>query len=190
SALKLRQIGFADMVILNKVDLVGPDHIEVIGEWIGQHLNRIRIVNAVRCEVPLEILLAVGRFDPANLESQKQNFNFIGDQVKHDAASQMFETWSYETDTPFSLEALREMVRRKLPAAVYRCKGIVYCSDAPEKRHALQAVGRRTELTELDDWGTRTPRTRIVAIGTDFDAAELTSMFDSCLEQASAENET
>ncbi|MDF1747121.1 MAG: GTP-binding protein [Gimesia sp.] len=190
SALKLRQIGFADMVVLNKVDLVGPDHIEVIGEWIGQHLNRIRIVNAVRCEVPLEVLLAVGRFDPVHLESQKQSLNTTGDQANHDTASQMFETWSYQTDQPFSLEALRAMVRRKLPASVYRCKGIVYCADTPAKRHALQAVGRRTELTELDDWGTRTPRTRIVAIGSDIDAAELTRLFDSCLDNATAENQT
>jgi G3E family GTPase len=28
--LKLRQIGFADLVVLNKVDLVGPEHLEVI----------------------------------------------------------------------------------------------------------------------------------------------------------------
>ncbi|WP_299469544.1 GTP-binding protein [uncultured Gimesia sp.] len=184
SALKLRQIGFADMVVLNKVDLVGPDHIEVIGEWIGQHLNRIRIVNAIRCEVPLEVLLAVGRFDPAHLESQKQSSSSGGEPQQHEAAHQMFETWSYETDQPFSREALSEMVRRKLPADVYRCKGIVYCADVPAKRHALQAVGRRTELTELDDWGTRKPRTRIVAIGSAIDSGELTELFDVCLQQA------
>ena len=33
--LKLRQIGFADLVLLNKVDLVGPEHIEVTKEWIA-----------------------------------------------------------------------------------------------------------------------------------------------------------
>ena len=65
NALKLRQIGFADMVILNKIDLVGPKHIEVIHEWINHHFNRIRIVEATNCEVPYEILLSVGRFDPA-----------------------------------------------------------------------------------------------------------------------------
>jgi G3E family GTPase len=36
NTLKMRQIGFADMVVLNKVDLVGPEHIEVVKEWIGQ----------------------------------------------------------------------------------------------------------------------------------------------------------
>lgn len=181
SALKLRQIGFADMVILNKVDLVGPEHIEVIGEWIGQHLNRIRIVNAVRCEVPLEVLLAVGRFDPSHLEAQKQNFDTKDDRQKHDAASQMFETWSYSSDRPFSLETLREMVRRDLPASVYRCKGIVYIADSPDKRFALQAVGRRTELSEIDDWGKRKPGTQIVAIGSSIDVDELTQKFDACL---------
>lgn len=181
SALKLRQIGFADMVLLNKVDLVGPDHIEVIGEWIGQHLNRIRIVNAVRCEVPLEILLAVGRFDPAHLESQKQNLSTKGKQQKHDAASQVFETWSFESERPFSQEAFREMVRRELPASVYRCKGIVYVADSPDKRFALQAVGRRTELSELGDWGERAPRTQIVAIGSSIDAEELNQKFNACI---------
>ncbi len=67
NTLKMRQIGFADLVVLNKVDLVGPEHIEVIKEWIGHHLNRIRIIEATRCDVPLEILLAVGRFHPANV---------------------------------------------------------------------------------------------------------------------------
>ncbi len=187
TALKLRQIGFADMVILNKVDLVGPTHLEVIDEWIGQHLQRIRIVNAERCEVPLEVLLAVGRFDPAHLESQKQKSMSETSPQKHAAASQLFETWSYETDRPFSIENLQEMVRRKLPASIYRCKGIVFCSDAPEKRHALQAVGRRTELTALDDWGPRPPRTRIVAIGSGFDSGELTQLFDECLETATSD---
>jgi len=44
NTLKMRQIAFADMVVLNKVDLVGPDHIAVIHEWIGAYLQRIRIV--------------------------------------------------------------------------------------------------------------------------------------------------
>lgn len=185
TALKLRQIGFADMVLLNKVDLVGPTHLEVIEEWIGQHLQRIRIVNAVRCDVPLEILLAVGRFDPAHLESQQQNPELSGDSQ---TASQLFQTWSYETDQLFSREALEEMVRRQLPASIYRCKGIVYCDAAPGKRHALQAVGRRTELTSLGDWGPHKPRTRIVAIGTDFDARELTALFDGCLVEPTSES--
>ncbi len=185
STLKMRQIGFADMVVLNKVDLVGPEHVEVVREWIGHYLNRIRIVEATRCDVPLEVLLAVGRFDPAHLLSQHEST----DAERHDThhghgtVGQMFETWSYESDRPFSLEALRQMVQRELPASIYRCKGIVYAADSPDKRLTLQTVGRRTELSELDDWGERTPRTQIVAIGSSIDAQELSRKFDACIKQ-------
>lgn len=190
STLKMRQIGFADMVILNKVDLVGPEHIEVVKEWIGHYLDRIRIVEATRCDVPLEILLAVGRFDPVHTVSQVEKSNSANHDHDHDhdahhghggTASQMFETWSFETDQPLSLEALRDMVRRELPASIYRCKGIVHVADAPDKRHSLQAVGRRTELSDLGDWGERKPSTRIVAIGSSIDAEGLTSKFNQCI---------
>ncbi len=96
----------------------------------------------------------------------------------------MFQTWSYESDRPFSLELLRQMVRRELPASVYRCKGIVYTADFPSKRYALQIVGRRTEIAELDEWGERMPRTQIVAIGAAINAPEMSDKFDACIEQS------
>ncbi len=183
SSLKIRQVGFADMVILNKTDLVGPVHIEVIREWIGQHLNRIRIIEAVRCEVPLEILLAVGHFDPTSVIQESKNMDSTSHEHPHEhlAVRSDFETWSYESNQPFCIETLREMVRRELPASIYRCKGIVFTTDVPEKRFALQTVGRRTEISELDEWGERSPRTQIVAIGAKIDAQELDEKFAACI---------
>jgi G3E family GTPase len=186
--LKLRQIGFADLVVLNKVDLVGPEHIEVIKEWIDHHIQRIRIIETTRCDVPLEILLAVGRFDSVNVTSRgddsdgKEHEHHNG----HGDVGAMFQTWSYQTDRPISLELLRQMVRRELPAPIYRCKGIVYTADFPGKRYALQIVGRRTEITELDEWGERTPQSQIVAIGAAIDTQELSEKFDACIEQSQA----
>jgi len=185
--LKLRQIGYSDLVILNKVDLVTSAHIEVIREWIGAHLNRIRIVEAVHCDVPLEILLAVGRFDPENAVASHDDLADTEHEHLHDsmAAAGMFDTWSYESDRPVSLKSLREMVRRELPASIYRCKGIVYAADSPDVRLTLQAVGRRTEIHELGEWGERTPRTQIVAIGAPggINAEALTEKFDSCISE-------
>jgi G3E family GTPase len=184
--LKLRQIGFADLVVVNKIDLVGPEHIEVIKEWIDHHMHRIRIIEATRCDVPLEILLAVGRFDPAHTvwEQAEDNGHSHEHHLAPGAVGEMFDTWSYESGQPFSIEALREMVRRELPASIYRCKGIVYAKESPEQRFALQAVGRRVEIMELGEWGERTPKSRLVAIGSSFDAQELTRKFDACLTQS------
>jgi G3E family GTPase len=183
--LKLRQIGFADLVVLNKTDLVGPEHVEVIRDWVDHHIRRIRIIEATRCDVPLEILLAVGRFDPVTVVSRPDGSyaDEHGHHHGHGEASSMFQTWSYESDRPFSLDKLRQMVRRELPASVYRCKGIIFAADSSGRRLALQAVGRRTEISELDEWGERTPRTQIVAIGSAINAQELSGQFDACLEK-------
>jgi G3E family GTPase len=177
--LKLRQIGFADMVVLNKTDLVGPEHIEVAKDWIDHHLNRIRIIETVRCDVPLEILLAVGRFDPAHVISDNQG---IEHHHGHGSVGKMFKTWSFESDRPMAVKALRDMVRKDLPASIHRCKGIIYAADQPDKRLTLQVVGRRAEIYQLDQWGKRKPRTQIVAIGSSIDDNVLNNMFNACMD--------
>jgi G3E family GTPase len=73
------------------------------------------------------------------------------------------------------------MVRRELPASIYRCKGIVYTDEFPDQRFALQAVGRRVEILKLGSWGTHPPRNRLVAIGSSLNALELNEKFDACL---------
>jgi G3E family GTPase len=184
--LKLRQIGFSDLVILNKVDLVGREHVEVIREWIDGVLNRIRIVDAVECDVPLEILLAVGRFDPASALERAEGEGVPGADPSAVTAHGVYETWSYVSDEPFSLDALRQMIRKELPASVLRCKGFAYVADDPARRAVLQAVGRRVEIEHSDAWGEDVPQTRLVAIGTvgDLDADDLTAKFDACLTHA------
>ena len=168
--LKLRQVGFADMLILNKVGLAGPAQVEMVRAWLDDHFNRLRIVETNYCEVPYEILLGVGRFDPARTSvSPLAVERGCTDSTCHDHHhqhdhSRVFSTWSYETDKPLSLEALRETVR-KLPGTVYRAKGVVYTTDAPQRRAVLQVVGRRVDISLEDEWGGRTPHTQIVVIG-------------------------
>jgi G3E family GTPase len=191
--LKLLQVGFADLLILNKVDLAGPAQVEKAKNWLDEHFNRLRIVETNYCEVPYEILLGVGRFDPAraNLDSHPVDHtcadstcpdDYHGHGYKGQNHSEVFSTWSYETDQPLALEALRETLR-KLPGTVYRAKGIVYNADAPHRRAVLQVVGRRVDISFQEDWGDRAPRTQIVAIGAagSIDASLLENTFASCI---------
>jgi G3E family GTPase len=176
--LKLRQIAFSDLVVLNKTDLVSEDHVEVIRDWIDLHMKRVRVVEAIRGEVPLGILLSAGRFDAGSFAGQ------VDREVSSlpELAGEFFSTWSYESEAPLSLDALRTMVRRELPGSVYRCKGILYTADEPSTRFALQTVGRRTEITSLGEWGDRPPRSQIVAIGSkDLEGGSLSALFDRCV---------
>jgi G3E family GTPase len=174
--LKMRQIGFSDMVILNKIDLINAVELQKVRDWINQRMNRVRIVEAVACDVPLEILLAVGRFDPMQL-AQNEDGHDHNDHVHN------FSTWSFETDRPLSLAALGEMVKKKLPGNIYRCKGVVYAAEHPNQRIILQAVGRRSDISLEEAWGEKSPRTQIVAIGAygSIDEEALTAQFTQCV---------
>jgi G3E family GTPase len=190
--LKLRQIAFADMMILNKVDLAGPEQVTKVRAWIDDHFSRLGIVETSHCDVPLEILLSVGRFDPARTDhplhtlehSDCADAECLDQHHGHDHST-AFATWSYETDRPLSLEALRKAAR-KLPGNIYRAKGIVYTSDAPGRRTVLQIVGRRVDITLENEWGERTPRTRIVVIGAagGFDTRLMEGIFTACMSAA------
>lgn len=184
--LQLHQIGSADMMILNKVDLAGPEQVKQVHAWIEKHFNNVRIVETSFCEVPYEVLLSVGRFDPSRAalrdaaEPPAAMEHPAHAHEKHHG--QLFDTWNYETDKPLSLQALKQMTK-KLPGAIFRCKGIAYTSEAPGRRAVLQVVGRRADVTLLDEWNGRTPHTRIVAIGApgQMDAVELQRRFDACI---------
>ncbi len=173
--LKLRQVGFADMVVLNKVGLAGREQLAEVRRWLDDHFNRLRIVETDYCEVPFEILLSVGRFDPAQAIEKPRN------DCRHRAAA-AFDTWSYQTDRPFSLDALRQAAR-KLPGDVYRVKGIIYAADSPDQPAVLQVVGRRVDVSLQDSWGRRERHTQIVAIGAAgrIDASSLEKAFASCI---------
>jgi len=188
--LKLHQVGFADMVILNKVGLAGAEQVGKVRAWLDEYFNRLRIVEADFCEVPYEILLGVGRFDAAQIGLNAHAGNSCADSACHDNGhqhdhSEVFSTWSYETDQPLMLEALREKMR-KLPGSVYRAKGVLYTTAAPQRRTVLQVVGRRVDISLQDEWGERAPRTRIVAIGAAgaIDASLLEQTFASCVSTA------
>ena len=96
----------------------------------------------------------------------------------------MFGTLSYETDQQLSLDALREAMR-KLPGTVYRVKGLVYSADVPDRIAVLQVVGRRVDISIHEEWGHRTPRTQLVAIGAadTNDTDLLTATMALCISQ-------
>ena len=187
--LKLWQIGFSDLLILNKVDLVDPAQVARIKDWLDEHFHRYRLIESRQCNVPLEVLLSVGRFESVQLDTTAfehcahgcKDANY---EHRHDHG-QAFSTWSYVTDRPLSLDRLREVMLR-MPVEVYRCKGVVYCPETPERRALLQVVGKRVDLSEGDAWGERERLTRIVLIAAagGIDESDLYHRLESCVSNS------
>ena len=80
------------------------------------------------------------------------------------------------------------MIKRDLPADMYRCKGFVYLADDPVNRYVLQVVGRRVDLVPDRPWGSDEPGTRVVSIARTSiqDSDLLSKLFGKCAEDNEA----
>lgn len=204
--LAMSQMAVADMIVLNKVDLVSPEQIAAMKkEWM---YPQARIFETTFAKVPLELLLGVGRFDLSQLLSHKPSdihVHGVDEELDHDHHhhhehdedhdheegehhhehtdhSLVFNTWSWYSEEPLSFKALRKAVKT-LPPSIYRAKGFLQLQDSAERKGELHVVGSRVRLTLGDEWGDQKPYTQIVVIGTagGVDSAELQKRFDDCL---------
>ncbi|GAB4549195.1 MAG: GTP-binding protein [Anaerolineae bacterium] len=196
-ALARQQINVADLIVLNKVDLVAPDVIPVLkAKWF---YPQARVLEAVEGNVPLPLLLGVGRFDPQRLTSPRADLDIHvhedGTLADHTHASHhhtdhslVFSTWSWQTNHPLRLKALREVVSA-LPNTIYRMKGVLFLAEMPHRRATLQLVGARAQLLLGPEWGEEPPRTQLVAIASygDIYSDQLTAQFESCLATQQAD---
>ncbi len=183
--LKLMQIAFADLLLLNKVDLVDTAQLSKVRAWLDEHFHRYRLLETSHCELPLNVLLAAGRCDPSHALSTMASEQRCNDpacaQADHGHHNQQFSTWSYSSNQPLNLDTLRQ-VAAKLPASIYRCKGVIFSTQTPQLRVVLQVVGKRVDISLDSDWGQQLPQSNIVAIGRhgQVDTHALQQIFDSC----------
>jgi G3E family GTPase len=106
--------------------LVSRAQIDRIKSWLDEHFHRYRLIEATRFDVPLDVLLAGGRFDAARLEAAAIDDD-AHDHGAHDCDyphchrhhgadhSRTFSACCYESDEPLSLDALREVASGSRP---------------------------------------------------------------------------
>jgi G3E family GTPase len=139
--LKLRQIAFADMMILNKVDLAGPEQVQKVRSWIDGRFSRLRIVETSYCNVPPEILLSVGRFDLA-----RTNVTTTAATIRRPSARGVTRPtgrchWKYferrlASCRETSIEPKELSTLRMSPSVAWSCK-----PSANELRYRLRTIG-------------------------------------------------
>lgn len=118
--LQLRQVGFSDLVVLNKSELAGPARVGELAARIRAEFAGARIFPTTHCEIPAEVLFSAAPPGSAVRESRDAS---PGQAAGADHRT-CFDAWSFETERAFAPDALHELARR-LPPSVYRAKGIV-----------------------------------------------------------------
>ncbi len=151
------QIDRADLLILNKIDLVEDAEARTV-DRIRSINGRAPIFPAERGNIPFEVLLAA---------SPGESRKLPGEVVDQHQAS--FETWTFRTDRVLSDEALEDFLYES-PQGVYRLKGIVRTDGDSDWTFFSSVAGR----FEMEAHGGPTPETgAIVFIGKSLDRVAL-----------------
>ena len=193
--LAVDQIAMADIVVLNKLDLVNDEKREELADFVIDLVPRARILEATYGKVPLDLVLGAGTYDLHRFSGKSGldvHVHADGEAHEHDHAhgnhhephtdhTLVFNTWCYTTDKPLSRGAVLDAVKT-LPATIYRAKGFVYLSDLPSRKGIVHVAGQRARLISGEPWGDEKPGTQLVFIGEEggIDDCELQSRFDAC----------
>ncbi len=156
------QLQCADLVILNKADLISDDEKNSVVSEIGKVLPRaVALVQARHGQVPVKVLLGLGAAAENDLAARPSHHDLEGEHDHED-----FDTFIVELPSYASPQALVErMAKAAEEHDVLRMKGFVEVEGKP-MRLLVQGVGARIQHQFDRRWPVGEPRRgRLVVIG-------------------------
>ncbi len=147
----VRQLAQADMLIINKTDLVSADDLSSLRGWLADNAPAVPTYDACHGQIPLEILIghvehrAAGRIGPIRRRGHGHR------------------TWILRRQEPVTHAALSRLADR-LGKRVFRAKGFVRLAGEPQSLFLFQQVGKRWKLTDAGSGPAMEDDVRIVVI--------------------------
>jgi G3E family GTPase len=202
------QIAFADVILINKTDLVSPDELSDVEARIRGINRYAKLHKTERAKIPLDAVLGRNAFDldrildiePAFLDSDHDDHEqphghedhqhhaheaHTNGGLKHYHEEEI-QSISLRTDKPLDPDKffpwVQDLVQKEGPS-ILRCKGILAFKDDDE-RFVFQGVHMILDGDHQRPWkNDETRESRIVFIGRNLPRELITAGFESCLTQ-------
>jgi cobalamin biosynthesis protein CobW len=167
------QLACADLVILNKTDLVNNQQYQSVINLIDQELPRaVKIVSSDRGIVEPEMILGFNSAVEDNLHERPSHHDTESEHEHDDEIDSINLVLAQEFD-PVQLQKQLEILVTK--QEIYRIKGFVAVPNKP-MRLVIQGVGNRFEQFYDRRWRSDEPRqTKLVFIGKSLNAVAIES---------------
>ncbi len=174
------QIAFADVILLNKTDLVSEDDLKAVEARIRAINPYAKLHRTQNSNVALDAILDRGAFDLERILSVEPDFLDGHHDHDHDPdVVSMSLTIPGDIDPEKFLPWINE-VSQTFGPQLLRYKGILAFKDEP-RRFVLQGVHMIIDGDLQRPWKADEKRvSRLVFIGRDLDQAALTAGFEAC----------
>jgi G3E family GTPase len=201
------QVEFADVIVLNKTDLLTPKKLDQL-EGVLRSLNSsAKIVRAERGQVPLAEVLDTGRFDFDRASQAPGWMAVLRGQEQPETAEYGITSFVYRARRPLHPERFWRFIQHKRHLkGLLRSKGFCWLATRPEWVGAWSQAGQVAELSPHAVWWDAVPqaewpddpesragvlcqfegeygdrRQELVFIGRKLDEAAVRAALDACL---------
>ena len=174
------QIAFADVVLLNKIDLVDDDALERVKKRIRKINPYTKIIKTNHCSAPLDEVLGLNAFSLKRVLEVEPDF--LESDHDHDHDDDITSV-SFVSDTPLDLEKFHDWFGKLLQTKgqdILRSKGILDFVGEKE-RYVFQGVHMLMDASPMGPWPPGSVRSsRVVFIGRNLESMDLEKGFEGC----------
>ncbi|MET2827389.1 zinc metallochaperone GTPase ZigA [Mesorhizobium shangrilense] len=157
--LLVEQIEFADIVVLNKIGVASPHQVDM-ARLIVRALNPdAEIVETDFGKVPLDKVLATGRFDFNKAQQNPLWFKELNGFRDHipETAEYGIRSFVYQARKPFEPAKFQAFIDRAWPGVV-RAKGFFWLATRPQHVGELSQAGALVRTEKRGLWWASVPR--------------------------------
>ena len=174
------QIAFADVVLLNKTDLIQSENLESVETRIRKINPYAKIIRTARCDAPLEEVVGLNAFSLDRVLEVEPDFLESDHDHEHDDD---ITSVSFVSETPLDFEKFQSWFGKVLQTRgqdILRSKGILDF-DGLDERYVFQGVHMLMDGSPMGDWPKDKPKSsRVVFIGRDIENMGLKEGFEAC----------
>lgn len=180
--LLIDQIEFANVILLNKMDLVAEVKREELKGVLRKLNPEARIIETAHSNVAMEEVLNTGLFD---LERSSQSAGWIKElNEEHVPETEEYgiSSFVYRSQKPFHPERLMSWIL-EWPVEIVRAKGFLWLASRDEVAVLLSQAGPSLGIERAGTWDLDygVKMTELVLIGIGMDRQEIHESLDSCL---------
>ena len=195
------QIEFADVILVNKTDLVSSEEVNKVHGMIRALNPQVTIHDAVESKVPLRAVVGTGLYDSEKAANQD---GWLDSLVEHTPETEEYgiSNFIYERRVPFHPQRFYDCLKKEWPGVI-RSKGIFWLATRLELAGFWSQAGavsryqcagyfwaavpkqhwpeEREHIERVWDGANGDCRQELVLIGQNMNQEALTAMLDECL---------
>lgn len=178
------QICFADLILLNKIDLVTPQQLNMVERKLRQLNPLCQIVRTRNCDIPAVEVIDRAAFDLKNILAIDPNI--LGEhEHEHDSSIGCIAVRETTPLDPAAFNAWLNRLVQDHGEDLLRMKGVIgFAGEA--RRYVFHGVHMTLEGRPGKPWASTVPFSDIVFIGRNLDRMGLKAGIVSCLANSPA----